>query len=267
MGAGWQVSAGDFSELLRPASYLLATFASAWALSRLRRRGTGTPAAVAVALTVFASTFLFPLVVLPLLAAWELLRSDARLPTRERVAEPKPALDEVMSSVADDSADRDEKQGRTRRDFASSLLYAALLLSAGAFFFYRDYQTVDAHLARAERSKLHERGEQTIREYRAALKLEDDPHTHKLLGLEFARAGRAEESLAEFLAAKRGGEPDETLSYRIASELELLGHTSEAADAYQKFLQSRVCARTPPGALCNAAETRSRELLRTLNPD
>ena len=45
-----------------------------------------------------------------------------------------------------------------------------------------------------------------IREYREALKDEDDPHTHKLLAVELANAGYISEAIAEFRLAELGGE-------------------------------------------------------------
>lgn len=261
-GANWQISAGDFTEALRPASYLLATLASTWTLARAQRRGINTPAAVAVALMVFTTTFFLPLVLLPLVAAWVLLRPDALLskPPQAEVAEPEPSSDEEKISVADDAAGSDERSGRTRRHLATLLLYALLLLIPGALFFYRDYQTVDAHLTRAQRAELRGRTGLAINEYEAALRLEDDAHTHKLLGLQLVRAGRTEEALTQFLAAERGGELDEKLSLRLATTYDTLHRPFEAAAAYRRVLNNSQCAAPLPAPECTTARQRLVEL-------
>ncbi|HEY9404557.1 MAG TPA: hypothetical protein VIQ24_18005 [Pyrinomonadaceae bacterium] len=141
--------------------------------------------------------------------------------------------------------------------FAPSLVYALALLCAGAIYFYRDYHSFDAHLARATKARLLKRRAATIREYRAALRLADDAHTRKLLGVQLAEDGQTEAALAEFRAAERGGEPDDLLSYRIAFALDTLGRAGEAAGEYQKFLQGGSCAQRPsPDARCAQAASR-----------
>ena len=90
-------------------------------------------------------------------------------------------------------------------------------------------------------------------EYRAALRREDDPHVRKLLGLELSKAGRWEEALHELRAAERGGETDDLLPFHIAAALSTLNRPAEAADEYQKFLQTQTCAQPPPHWRCEAA--------------
>jgi tetratricopeptide (TPR) repeat protein len=143
-----------------------------------------------------------------------------------------------------------------RSRFAAPLLYAGALLLVGAFSFYQDYRSFDAHLARGARAKLYGRQERVISEYRAALGVREDAHTRKLLGLELLEAGRAEEALAEFRAAEAGGEPDEVLAYHFGSALEAAGRPGDAATYYSKFLRSAACARTPSSASCEAARAR-----------
>lgn len=139
---------------------------------------------------------------------------------------------------------------------APSFIYALALLSAVAVYFYRDYHSFDAHLARATKARLLERRAATIGEYRAALRISDDAHTRKLLAVQLAEDGQTEAALAEFRAALRGGEPDELLSYRIASALDTLGRADEAAGEYQKFLQGGSCSRPSPDARCAQAAAR-----------
>ena len=98
--------------------------------------------------------------------------------------------------------------------YALPLLYAVIVLSAIGAYFYFDSRSVDAHLARATRAKLVEDSTTAIREYREALKREDDPHTHKLLAIELANAGYISEAITEFQLAESGGEPDDCGSDR-----------------------------------------------------
>lgn len=145
-----------------------------------------------------------------------------------------------------------------RRNFAFALLYALALLLAGAVYFYRDYHSFDAHLARAANARLLGQRAATIRAYRAALRLADDAHTHKLLAVQLAEDGQTEAALSEFRAAERGGEPDELLPYRIAYALDALGRPSEAIVEYQKFLRGSACAPPSPDARCAEARQRTR---------
>jgi hypothetical protein len=146
------------------------------------------------------------------------------------------------------------------RRHAPTLIYTLALLFAGAIYFYRDYHSFDAHLERAARARLRSRRPDAIREYRAALRINDDAHTHKLLGVQLAEDGQTEAALAELRAAERGGDPDPLLAFRLASALDALGRAVEAAGEYQKFLQGDSCAQASPGALCAEATTRLRQI-------
>lgn len=217
----WQISAGALAELVRPFGFALAALLSTWVLYDARRRRFRTLAAYACALLCL----LLPPVVLPL---YFIARSFNYRPTEEKL----------------------------RWRFALPLLYSVVLAVCAGCYFYLDARSRDAHLARAGQARLLNRREQAILEYRRALALEDDPHTRKLLGVELAQAGRAEEALAEFLIAERGGEPDELLSFRIASALDALNRPAEAAPVYQKFLQSRACTQPLPERDCEQAHAR-----------
>jgi hypothetical protein len=101
----------------------------------------------------------------------------------------------------------------------------------------------------------------TIREYRAALDVEDNPHTHKLLGIELADSGQWTEALSEFRAAERGGEPDELLRFRIGQALEAIGHQTEGATEYRKFLNSKACTKVLPDERCAVARQQAAQTL------
>ncbi len=259
MSGGWQISAGDLSETLRPALYVLSVLVSAWVLASARRHGGFRPFAV-WAWTL--SAFTFPAIVLPLYLVARMYARRADTSPKDSRPEEEDA-DEATHTSDESSVRADEREEAVtpaltskRSRFAVPLLYAGALLLVGAFFFYQDYRSFDAHLARGARAKLYGRREHVMAEYRAALGVREDAHTRKLLGLELLEAGRAEEALAELRAAEVGGEPDETLAYHVASALEALGRPGEAANSYVKFLRSGLCARTPPSANCEVARAR-----------
>jgi tetratricopeptide (TPR) repeat protein len=162
--------AGELFELIRPVFLLLAALLSIWILASARKRFS-----IYIAFPWAVGTLFLPLVVAPVYLAVILLW---RLPARSR-----------------------------RWRFSLPLAYGAILLTALGFYFYRDSQSVDAHLARATQAKLVEDHAAAIREYRRALALEDNPHTHKLLAIELANDGQLNEAIAEFRFAEQGGEP------------------------------------------------------------
>jgi hypothetical protein len=170
----------------------------------------------------------------------------------------------ASGETTDDSGEQIASRPKTPRFrrrlklYAPPLVYAAALLCAGAIYFYRDYHSFDAHLARAASARLLYRRDIAIREYRAALRLADDAHTRKLLAVQLAEDKQTEAALAEFRAAERGGEPDEMIPYRVASALDALGRAGEAADEYRKFLRSGLCTRPSPDAACAEAAARVR---------
>ncbi len=263
--AGWQLSAGDFSELLRPLSYICAALASAVLLAQLRRRNFHTRPSLALALLVFLLTFLFPFVLLPLLLAlWIFARRD----TLQDTSTERDTATASDATVTTDGAEADESSLAREpvknrvyvlphlKNAALPLFYAAIILAFGAYFFIRDYKKFDAHVSRAHHAKLHGRDAQAMSEYRAALQSEDDAHTRKLLGLELEATGQTDDALAQFLAAERGGEADETLAYHIATTLAQLGRTTDAAIKYREFLRSPTCTQTRPPASCQDAQSR-----------
>ena len=165
------MSAGELFELIMPVASVASALLSTWVLASARKRVN-----LYYALVLALATFLLPVVVFPLyLAAIILWRRTGKPPQRWRYTLP--------------------------------LLYATIILSAISLYVYFDSRTVDAHLARAARAKLIDDHHTAINEYRKALALEDNAHTHKLLATELANAGYTSEANEEFRRAQEGGEP------------------------------------------------------------
>lgn len=242
----WLISAGEFFELLRPTALLLAALLSVWVLASARRHGFRLYAGLSWAL----GTVLLPFVVLPLYLTVLIYR---RAVMKRHVGTTEgPGQPETRSPAAP-----------PRYRFLLPAVYGLVLLLVTGGYLYRDHNSVDAHLARAQQAKLNSPPAQTIREYRAALALEDDPHTHKLLGLELADTRQWAEALKEFRLAERGGEPDELLPFRIAQAMEATQQSEGALLEYRTFLTSGACRQTVPAELCSAARIRIAELERT----
>ncbi|HYO92746.1 MAG TPA: hypothetical protein VEQ40_13980, partial [Pyrinomonadaceae bacterium] len=140
------------------------------------------------------------------------------------------------------------------------LIYLSVMLGLGALYFYMDRRSPDAYHMRANQARVREQREQVIAEYRAALKLEDDAHTHNLLGKELQAAGRDDEALAEFRTAERMGEADDELSLNIARSLDELGRFGDARPEYERFLNGPLCAEMPHDRLCAHARKRVAEM-------
>jgi tetratricopeptide (TPR) repeat protein len=228
----WQISAAELFEFVRPAVWTLSAFASAFVLSSARRAGLRSYWVAAFTL----GTLFFPLITLPLyLLARAVLKGRAQQAAAQR---------------------------SQRFRYTLPVLYLIALLSLIALFFYRDYRSLDAHLWRANNAKLRGPHSKVIAEYRAALELEDDPHTRKLLAIELAADGLNEEALAEFRAAERGGEPDPQLPFYIGTALFSLGREAEGATEYQRFLGGPRCTEALPDLNCSIARAR----LSTLQP-
>lgn len=273
MSLRWQISAGELFELTRPAAFALSALVSAWVLASARRQGFPIYTVAAVTL----ATLFYPLVILPLYLIARAARRQPKTsaqtaaqlettgdaPPVEQTTEPdsKPAVTTTTDDAATTASSERTRQKsapvtaqRLRRTLP--LLYLFVVLSSGALLYFLDAQSVDAHLARANRARVLGQREKTIRELRAALRLEENGHTRNLLGIELAEAGQPEEALAEFLAAERAGEPDDELPHRIATTLDALNRHAEAVPEYQKFLNTRRCTDAYPDPQCEAARAR-----------
>ena len=162
--------AGELFELIRPVVIVISILLSAWVLASARKR---FPTVVAFAWAV--GTLFLPLVVLPVYLVVILFWP---------------------------------RRARSRRwRFSLPLTYALILLLGFGVYFNHENHTVDAHLARANQAKLVEDHATAIREYREALTIENNPHTHKLLAIELGNAGQLDEAISEFRLAQQGGEP------------------------------------------------------------
>lgn len=278
----WQISAGEVATWLPPLLYAAAVLLSAWVLFDARRRGFRF---YAVALWTLA-TFISTPIVLPLYLIARIFtqKDDATPQTPEAstsLADTKADDATEHASISNDSdeptatavssAVSPEEIGAAlrwwRRKLTLPFLYALALLASGAVYFYRDYHSFDAHLARAANARLLNQRAAAIREYRAALRLSDDAHTHQLLAVQLAEDGQTEAALTELRAAERaGGVGDALLPYRIAHMLDALGRRAEADLEYQKFTQGRLCAIPSPDARCAEASARVQQSRGKLQP-
>lgn len=224
-----RISAGQLFELMLPLSFALTALVSTWVLASARRQHFG---AATVTLWTLGTLF-FPLIVLPLyLVARSFRRRDEESAARQALP--------------------------LRRTLPT--LYLATLLSLYALYFYTDSRNVESHLMRANQARVRGQTEQVIEEYRAALRVEDDAHTHNLLGKEYFAAMRYEEALKEFRTAERMGEIDEELSFNIAVSLDQLKRSREAVPEYERFLNDSLCREMPYDVRCEAARQRVAKL-------
>ena len=211
------MSAGELFELIMPAAFVISALISTWVLASARKRFS-----LLSAIVLSVATLFLPLVVFPLYLVIMMWRPKIGPPEKWRYSLP--------------------------------LLYGAIVLSAIAVFYYFDSRSVDAHLARATRAKLVDDRTTTIREYRKALELENDPHTRKLLAIELANAGKPDEALSEFRLAQQGGEQDDSIYYQVGLLLERLNQTEAAKPEFQNFVMSATC--TQIDARCDDARQR-----------
>ena len=159
------MSAGQLFDLIMPAAYVVSALISTWVLASARKRFR-----LHYALALAVGTLFLPFIVFPIYLVIMMWRPKIGPPRRWRYLLP--------------------------------LLYVVIALSVIGAYFYFDSRSVDAHLSRATQAKLVEDSTTAIREYRAALALEDNPHTHKLLAIELANAGHIPEAILEFRLAE-----------------------------------------------------------------
>ena len=211
------MSAGELFDLIMPVAFVISALLSTWVLASARKRFH-----LYYAIALAAATLLLPLIVFPIYLVIMLWRKRSDPPRRWRYALP--------------------------------LLYAAIVLAGIVTFFFLDRRSVDAHLARATRAKLVADSNAAIREYRQALALDDDPHTHKLLAIELANAGYVSEAISEFRLAQQRGEPDDSIHYRLGLLLEHSNQNDQAKLEFQNFLLTKTCKQ--PDGRCEEARVR-----------
>jgi tetratricopeptide (TPR) repeat protein len=136
------------------------------------------------------------------------------------------------------------------------LIYGVTVVSGVGIYNFWDKNTVDAHLARATQADLLSDRVKAVGEYKQALALEDNAHTHKLLALEFADQGMWTEAISELRLAEAGGESDDSIHYWLAQLMERINHRGEAQLEYEKFLSTEMCTREPVDARCNQSQER-----------
>ena len=237
---------------MRPAAWTLSALISAGVLRSARRQGFKPYWVAAWTL----GTLFFPLMVFPIYLIARARASRRRRREQQEAPGQTPGPTEHAAGPPPLPA-KAPASSTAWKERALPALYLVLVLSLIALFFYRDYRSLDAHLWRANNAKLRGPRSVVISEYRAALRLEDDPHTHKLLAIELAADGRAEEALAEFRAAERGGEPDAQIPFRMAVLLEALGRRPEALLEYNRFLTGALCTQALPDYFCASARARA----------
>lgn len=200
------MSAGQLFDLIMPVVFLISALLSSLVLASARRRFH-----LGVALALAVGTLFLPFIVFPLYLASLIWTRKKSPPSRWR--------------------------------FGLPLLYALIATGAVMLFFSSDSRSVDAHLARATQAKLVDDTQTAIREYRQALSLEDDAHTHKLLAIELANAGEVSAAITEFRVARDKGEPDDLISFQLGLLHERAQQTTEAQTEFSRFLESETCRR------------------------
>ena len=215
------MSAGEFFDLIRPTAIVLAALISTWVLASARKRFPTYIAFVWAAGTLFLPLIVFPLY-LAILLIW-------RRPIR---------IQKWRSGLP--------------------IIYSLVVLAVVALYFYRDYQNVDAHLARATQARLRYDRPDTIAELKSALALEDNAHTHKLLAVEFFEAGYWSEAISEYRLAEEGGEPDDSIPFQLGLIFERLNQFGQARLEYQQFLSTPTCVTVDPR--CESVRQRLREI-------
>lgn len=218
------MSAGEFFDLVRPALLFLSAVLSTWVLVNAHRSGIRIFGSLLWAI----ATLILPFVTVPLYLTYKIFRRRSGSASRGN-----PLLLAIVS-----------------------ILYLSTMVGLIFAFEHRESNSVDRHLAKATEAKLAGDRRRAINEYKAALQIENDPHTRKLLGLELSDEGEWQAALSELQSAERGGEPDPSLPFRIARLLDALNQTAQATMEYKRFLYSEACTKLQPDSPCEIARQR-----------
>ncbi len=199
------MSAGELFDLVSPIALVCAALLSALVLASARRRVPTYQAFIVAALT-----FAFPLVFFPLYMAVLVLG-----------VRPKKLLPGFRLLLP--------------------IAYLTLILGTFAIYKYFDEHSVDAYLSRASFAKVNGDWVTAIRQYREALKKEDNAHTHKLLGIALADGGYFNEAIVELRIAETNGEKDDLIAYRLGDLLERTNRNGESLVEFKRFLGTNTC--------------------------
>jgi tetratricopeptide (TPR) repeat protein len=212
------MSAGELFDLVWPVVSVLSALVATATLASARKRFP-----LYKALLIAIAIFFFPLIALPLYLAvllfWKRQKID---PIKAR--------------------------------FIVPLIFLAVILTSLAVLKYLEDRSVDAHLSRAALAKVNNNPKAAIRDYREALKLEENPHTRKLLAFVLAEAGNLSEAIAELRIARNGGEPDDAIEYHLGVLLERANKKDESIIEFKKFRASATCQKID--ARCEDARQR-----------
>jgi hypothetical protein len=230
----FDISAGEFFEIIRPAVLVISGVVSTWVLASARRHRFLNSTALVWAV----GTLFFPLVTLPLY----LIARSIRRRSKPLHGERDPGNRIPASAL--------------RQRVVIPLAYAGIVFSLIGYYLYREHHSFDAHLARAAQAKLNGKRGRAIDEYRAALKLEADAHTRKLLALELADSGDRVGALFELRMAEQGGEIDDRIFFYAGNLLDSLNLPNQATLEYRRFLESRACTQPWPDERCALATAR-----------
>jgi len=199
------MSASELFDLVRPVVVVASSLLSTWILFSSRRR---FPFYQAFLWAI--TTYLFPLIVVPFYWVVLLWKHPQVYP-------------------------------HVKHKFIIPLTYLVLILGIAAGYKYFDDRSVDACLARAANAKVKTDPMSAIREYRKALKIEDTPHTRKLLAVVLEEAGLYAEAITEFRAAEAGGEPDDSIHYRLGLLLARSNQNEQSLSEFERFVSSGTC--------------------------
>jgi tetratricopeptide (TPR) repeat protein len=228
------MSAGEFFDLIRPAVLIVSALVSTLVLANARRNFP-----LFLAMLWALATLFFPLITVPLYLVVQLVRKRH----------------EITPHTLNNTSTRVQRAAPSWL-VTTPLAYATVVLSLIGVYLYTDHQSIDAHLARAAQAKLKGEFGQSIIEYRRALLDDDNPHTHKLLAIELADVGNWTEALMEFRLAEEGGEPDDSIPFRIGSLLDILNLEGQARLEYQRYLVTRACTDPVPDGRCVIARAK-----------
>jgi tetratricopeptide (TPR) repeat protein len=219
----FNMSAGELFDLISPVVLIVSAVLSVWVFASARRRFP-----LIISLACALGTIFSPLIVFPLYLISLRIWPGRSSPSKMR--------------------------------FLLPAIYALLVFVYLATTFYIESKAVDAYLARAVAAKLVHDNKKAIHQYREALKLEDDPLVHKQLGILLAESGYLTEAVSELRLAEEGGDPDDSIAFRLGLLLEKMNQREQSRVEFERFLLSKTCTRDDPR--CASA----RQLLKVSTP-